>query len=956
MDQTAETSIPSSSTSVENVGVRRHLFTLALAFGLGGIAIWQLRQAWAKEVIWPWLLLLLAMFFAAGALRRLNLWLPGEPILPSLAKFSTSTYAMLGALFIVGAMTLTWVLVRKLLPDYRSGWHGTQLLWLAAMILMVGGAWLLGAVGRGSPRAATASTLWSDSRRNRWLEAAAVALILLLALFLRTYHFTSIPPGIYVDETNGALDALRILEGNSVSPFGTGWYGTPNGYIYYMAGMFKLLGANWTSLKLISLIPALLTVLAIYFLGRLVFGPVAGMSAMLLMASSRWHLSMSRWGWNETAPPLFQILATFFLIRGLRDRRAMDYVLSGLLMGLSIYTYLSARLAAATLLLYILLWVLTDRSGVVASLRRSWMGFVLFGVATLVTVAPIGVTYLTDPFAMNNRVAEISIFRDIRDQGSLQPLILNVEDVLKFFHQTGDHQGKHNLPDEPMADPITGLLFAIGLAYSILHWKDQRYFLLILWLVLGLAGSFLSSHHESPQSYRALTALPAMILMAADILDRLLRSIYQVLQGQAFAQSRPKLPAYIAGAIGLIALFGSTAWESNVYFGRQAASTAVEAGFNPMENRVAHEVITALQSDKDVYLSPGFAEFSPLRFLVYGVIKARTGENTLDNRPYHTLLPATDLPVEDTGKDVLMLLDSSYWPLRDYIQFYYPKAKMGLSKLPDGTPLYFKIEIPHEQIASLQGLTETVTSPDGNSKQNLVPDVKVEDQDQKASQITWEGAIQIEHGGTYEIKGEGGLEVFVDNLPVSGPQYLGRGLYDLKAIWNAGDSPDANLTWKMPDQDWSNIPAKALFRTPGQRQGLLGVYWDNTNWQNTPVFHQVTPILLLAWNDEQPIVPNGPFSARYNGTLKITEPGSYTFRVEADDGARLIIDSHVIGEGVTPGQPNNFDTVVDLEAGEHPIRIEYFQQGGGSALRVFWRFGDQPFTPIPPSVLTPAQP
>ncbi|MGE5464451.1 MAG: PA14 domain-containing protein, partial [Syntrophothermus sp.] len=97
-------------------------------------------------------------------------------------------------------------------------------------------------------------------------------------------------------------------------------------------------------------------------------------------------------------------------------------------------------------------------------------------------------------------------------------------------------------------------------------------------------------------------------------------------------------------------------------------------------------------------------------------------------------------------------------------------------------------------------------------------------------------------------------------------------------------------------------------------------------------------------------------SARYTGTLKITEPGVYTFRVEADDGARLILDGNVVGEGVTPGQPNSFDTSVELSEGEHPIRVEYFQQGGGTALRFFWRFGDQPFSPVPPSVLTPAQP
>ena len=957
MSQTVESQIqPAPVSASAEADTTRHLIILALALVFGGVVVWELRQPWAKDQLWLWFLLLSAMFTAANALRELDLWLPGEPVLPKLEKYSSRSLTIVGAICIAVALGLTWLIVRKLLPDYKSLWQGLPQLWLAAMILIVAGASMLGAVGRGSPRAATASRLWSDSSRYRLWETGAFILILALAIFLRTYRFNSIPPGIYVDETNGALDALRILQGDKVSPFGTGWYGTPNGYIYYMAGIIKLLGANWLSLKLISLIPAILSVVAIYFLGRLVFGPTVGLAAMLLMAVSRWHLSLSRWGWNETAPPLFQILATFFLIRGLRDRRALDYTLSGLLMGLSIYTYLSARLAAATILLYILYWILSDPSGVVASLRRSWLGFVFFGLAVSIAVAPIAVTYLQDPFAMNNRVAEISVFRDIRDEGSLKPLLQNIGDILKFFHQTGDHQGKHNLPDEPMTDPITGLFFAVGLAYSILRWRDQRYFLLIIWLVFGLAGSFLSSRHESPQSYRALTALPAVVLMAADMLDRVTRAVYRRLQENVSTESRPRLPVYVAGAVAVIALLGATAWESSVYFGRQASSPAVISGFNPTENRVAHEVISALQADKEVYLSPRFYEYSPLRYLVYGVVKAQTGENALDNRPYHTLLPETDLPIRDTGKDVLILLDSTYAPLRDYITSFYPQAKMDLTTLADGSPIYFRIEIPKEQVAALQGLTETVTYSDGHTDQHPVSQVKVDVTDPQVSRLEWTGGIRIEHGGRYQIQGDGGLEVFIDDLPIQKDQYLGRGVYGLKVIWNAGDNKDARLLWQLPDQKQTPVPTDFLFRVPERKQGLLAIYWNNINWENTPVFHQITPFLMLAWPDEQPIVPNGQFSARYKGMLKVTEPGVYTFHIEADDGARLIIDGMTIGEGMTPGQPNDFDVQFALTPGTHPIEVDYFQQGGGTALRLLWRLGDGPLAPVPPSALIPAQP
>ena len=934
---------------------RQYLLTLAIALAVGGIVVWLLRQPWAKDQSWPWLLLLVAMFAAAGALRGLELWLPGIPILPSLAPYAERRNRLAGAVCIALSLAMTAYLAWRLWPDYRQ-WQGTPRIWLLAMALLLIGAWLLGAVGRGSPRAATALTLWPDTRHNRWLEGAAFVLIFALAVFLRTYRFNSIPPGIYVDETNGALDALNVLEGRAVSPFGTGWYGTPNGYIYYMAGIFKVLGANWISLKAVSLIPAILTIPAVYFLARLMFGPLAGLSAMLLMAVSRWHLSMSRWGWNETAPPLFQVLSFYFLIRGLRDRRGLDYALSGLLMGLSIYTYLSARLALATMGLYVLYWVFSDPSGWRASLRRSGLGLGFVAVAFTVTVVPIGVTYATDPFSFQNRVSEISVLRDIRDQHSLAPLTQNIGDTLKVFHQTGDHQGKHNLPDEPMTDPITGLLFAVGVAYAFLAWRDQRRVLLLLWLVLGLAGSFLSSHHESPQSYRALTALPAVVLMAADVLDRVARAVYKALHERQVATDRRFIAPLVAGALVVIALGGSAAWESSVYFGPQAASIDVLRGFNPTENRVAHETIAGLLAGDDVYLSPRFFDFGPVRFLVYGVIKTTTGKNTLNERPYGLVLPQVNLPLPDHGHDALLLLDGDFWPLHDYIASLYPEAQMDLVQLADNSPIYMRVKVPQAQLAALQGLTERKTYADGRQEERVVKQVELSASEPQGADVEWDGAIRVEHGGEYEIRGEGGVQVFIDGQPWEGRHYLGQGLYGLHLVRLRESTGDARLIWQAAEGDSEPVPADALYRVPRFRQGLLATYWANQNWEGAPAFSQVTPILYLAWPNEQPIVPNAPFSARYTGMLHVEEAGTYLLRIEADDGARLNLDGQVLGEGLTAGQPNSFEATVDLAAGDHPIEVDYFQQGGGSSLRFIWSRDGGLMTPVPPTALIPASP
>ncbi len=64
----------------------------------------------------------------------------------------------------------------------------------------------------------------------------------------------------------------------------------------------------------------------------------------------------------------------------------------------------------------------------------------------------------------------------------------------------------------------------------------------------------------------------------------------------------------------------------------------------------------------------------------------------------------------------------------------------------------------------------------------------------------------------------------------------------------------------------------------------------------------------------------------------MTEPGEYRLIIHADDGARLTLDGKLIGEGLIADQPNDFEATVDLSVGDHPIQIDYFQAGGGSAL------------------------
>jgi hypothetical protein len=941
---------------------------MLVALGGGGLAAAALRRPWTRGPAGDavWVLLVAAGLLGGIALRRMCAWLEDDQPRPRPAAFAASKNVRVALAFLGLATLVTVWLVHRLWPDYHA-WHGTFLPWVVALALTTVAGFLLGssaspgedanaggASSEAAPPHGTAEAAPRQAGLPRRAEVVLFLVIAALALFVRVYRIGEIPAGIYVDETNGGLDALQILEGNDSTPFGTGWYGTPTGYEYYMAGVFKLLGATWAGLKAASIIPAFLTVLAMYPLGRLLFGRLGGLGAMAFLAFSRWHMTMSRWGWNEVVPPLFQVVATFLLLRGMRDRRSSDFVLSGLVSGLMMYTYLSSRLALATLGCFAVYYLVVAPEGPIKAWKRQWRGLVLFLTAWAVAVAPLAVTHITDPFTFFNRVSEISVFRDVREAGSYEPLKRNIEDHLKFFNQIGDHQGKHNLPDEPEADPLTGLLLVIGLGHALLALRDRRRGLLVLWLLFGMAGGVFSSNHESPQSYRTLTAAPAVALFAGDALARASSGIVEgmaaMLGGVAAALRRRRRMA-VKVVLVLLGWAFSAAWETSVYFGPQAHSPAYRAGFNPVENGVAHDVIAALKAGEAVFVSPRFHDYSPLRFLVYGVYKTATGKSTLEHPPYGEVALEQDLPVPDTGRDTLLLLDIQYLPLMDYLRHFYPAVHIDVARGPDNAPMYIRVHLSRANLAATTGLRARVFRTGGEVRESVVRAPQDTELAPGALQVEWDGSVRLSHGGRYDFPLPPGVQLLLDDQAWNGPRFLGRGLHALHLVEPvAGAAKPAPLEWVTPQGSREVVPDDVLFRVRQPNEGLTTYYYPNSDWKGPPLFERVTPILFLAWSDPDPIP--GEFSARFVGNLRVDRSGPYGFQIDADDGATLVIDGKVIGQCVI-NKFNTFPTSVELSAGDHPIEIRYFQLGGGDALNVFWQPPGGELGLIPPHCLVP---
>ncbi|MCG8668827.1 MAG: PA14 domain-containing protein [Pseudomonadales bacterium] len=89
------------------------------------------------------------------------------------------------------------------------------------------------------------------------------------------------------------------------------------------------------------------------------------------------------------------------------------------------------------------------------------------------------------------------------------------------------------------------------------------------------------------------------------------------------------------------------------------------------------------------------------------------------------------------------------------------------------------------------------------------------------------------------------------------------------------------------------------------------------------------------------------------GSLKVSSPGEYRFHLESDDGSRLFINNvALIDNDGTHGANTVVSAPLSLTAGEHALRIEYFQGTGGQTLSLSYQLDGGNIVTVPASMLT----
>ncbi|HEX7899546.1 MAG TPA: PA14 domain-containing protein [Planctomycetota bacterium] len=93
------------------------------------------------------------------------------------------------------------------------------------------------------------------------------------------------------------------------------------------------------------------------------------------------------------------------------------------------------------------------------------------------------------------------------------------------------------------------------------------------------------------------------------------------------------------------------------------------------------------------------------------------------------------------------------------------------------------------------------------------------------------------------------------------------------------------------------------------------------------------------------------FYVRWTGTLRVEKAGAYAFFTTSDDGSRLSIGGKTVVENGGQHPMTDKGGKAELAAGDHEIKIEFFQGGGEAGCKADWQPPGAGRQPIPAKAL-----
>src|SRR5207249_1073956 len=177
-----------------------------------------------------------------------------------------------------------------------------------------------------------------------------------------------------------------------------------------------------------------------------------------IAASATIAIAIAGYGWDVSLMIMMFALAIWLLLVGIQSERIFYSYCSGIAAGVSLYTYLGARIAVVSLASFIA-WECAARRE-----RAVYRQAAAFVAGVLIAAYPFFCYYLSDAAQFWARTSEVSVFNHAHP---VQMVLNNIASHALMFHWRGGTFARDNYPGLPMMDPLSGLLLAAGLVMLV---------------------------------------------------------------------------------------------------------------------------------------------------------------------------------------------------------------------------------------------------------------------------------------------------------------------------------------------------------------------------------------------------------------------------------------------------------------------------------------------------------
>jgi len=119
--------------------------------------------------------------------------------------------------------------------------------------------------------------------------------------------------------------------------------------------------------------------------------------------------------------------------------------------------------------------------------------------------------------------------------------------------------------------------------------------------------------------------------------------------------------------------------------------------------------------------------------------------------------------------------------------------------------------------------------------------------------------------------------------------------------------------------------------------GWLGEYYAGVDLAGEPAMVRDDAAIDFDWGQDAPTasMPIDNFSVRWTRSVDL-EADTYSFFVRSDDGVRVWVDGKSIIDEWHPSAGDTYTAELDVDAGAHLIKVEYYEQGGWAQVQFGW--------------------